>query len=76
MEYPGDAFHTFKDLDIVIYLAVNGTITRLLVFKQNISNCCLKTKKAFTGLERHPPGWLPREKLQNYHFGVKYPFKT
>ncbi len=32
MDYPGDAFRTFLDLDIVIYLAVNGTVTSLPVF--------------------------------------------
>ncbi len=53
MEYPDDAFHTFMDLDSVIYLAVNGTVTSLLVFIQNKLNCVLKTKEAFTGLERH-----------------------
>ncbi len=53
MEYPDDAFHTFMDLDSVIYLAVNGTVTSLLVFIQNILNCVLKTNEAFTGLERH-----------------------
>ncbi len=52
MEYSGDAFHTFLDLDSVIYLAVNGTVTSLPVFIQNILNCVLKTNKAFTGLER------------------------
>ncbi len=34
MEYPGDAFHTFIDLDSVIYYAVNGTVTSLPVFIQ------------------------------------------
>ncbi len=29
MEYPGDAFHTFMDLDSVIYLAVNGKLLRV-----------------------------------------------
>ncbi len=29
MEYSGDAFHSFLNLDSVIYLAVNGTITSL-----------------------------------------------
>ncbi len=29
MEYAGDAFHTFMDLDSAIYLAVNGTVTNL-----------------------------------------------
>ncbi len=53
MEYPGDAFHTFMDLDSAIYLAVNGTVTSLPVFIQNILNCVLKTNEAFTGLERH-----------------------
>ncbi len=53
MKYPGDAFHTFLDLDNVIYLAVNGTVTSLLVLFQNILNSVLKTNEAFTGLERH-----------------------
>ncbi len=50
MEYPGDAFHTFMDLDSVIYLADNGTVTSLPVFIQNILNYVLKTNEAFTGL--------------------------
>ncbi len=58
MEYPGDVFHTFLDLDSVIYLAVNGTITSLPVFIQNIINCVLNTNEAFTGLERHGGKWL------------------
>ncbi len=29
MEYSGDAFHSFLNLDSIIYLAVNGTITSL-----------------------------------------------
>ncbi len=45
MEYSGDAFHTFLDLDSVIYLAVDGTITSLPVFIQNILNCVLKTNE-------------------------------
>ncbi len=53
MDYSDDAFHTFLDLDSVIYNAVNGTVTSLLVFIQNILNCVLKTNEAFTGLERH-----------------------
>ncbi len=32
MDFPGDAFHTFLDLDSGIYLAVNGTVTSLPVF--------------------------------------------
>ncbi len=43
MEYSGDAFHTFLDLDSVIYLAVNGTVTSLPVYIQNILICVLKT---------------------------------
>ncbi len=58
MEYPGDAFHTFMDLDSAIYLAVNGTVTSLPIFIQNILNCVLKTNEAFTGLERHGGKWL------------------
>ncbi len=36
MEYLGDAFHTFLDLDSAIYLGVNGTVTSLPIFIQNI----------------------------------------
>ncbi len=50
---PPDAFHTFMDLDSAIYYAVNGTVTSLPVFIQNILNCVPKTNEAFTGLERH-----------------------
>ncbi len=32
MDFPGDAFHSFLDLDSGIYLAVNGTVTSLPVF--------------------------------------------
>ncbi len=53
MEFSGDAFHTFLNLDSVIYLAVNGTVTSLLVFIQDILNCVPKTNEAFMGLERH-----------------------
>ncbi len=56
-EYPDDAIHTFMDLDSAIYLAVNGTVTSLPVFIQNILNCVLKTNKAFTGSERHGGQW-------------------
>ncbi len=48
-----DAFYTFMDLDSAIDYAVNGTVTSLLVFIQNILNCVLKMNKAFMGLERH-----------------------
>ncbi len=41
------------DLDSAIYLAVNGTVTSLPVFIQNILNCVLKTNEAFMGSERH-----------------------
>ncbi len=58
MDYFGDVFHTFLGLDSVIYLAVNGTVTNLPVFIQNILNCVPKTNKAFTGLERHGGKWL------------------
>ncbi len=53
MDYSDDAFHTFLGLDSVIYLAVNGTVTSLPDFIQNILNCVPKTNEAFTGLERH-----------------------
>ncbi len=32
MDFPGDAFHSFLDLDSGFYLAVNGTVTSLPVF--------------------------------------------
>ena len=53
MDYYDDAFHTFLDLDTVIYLAVYGTVSSLPVFIQNILNCVLKANKAFTGSEQH-----------------------
>ncbi len=46
MDYFGDAFHTFLDLDSENYFAVNGTVTNLPVFIQNILNCVPKTNKA------------------------------
>ncbi len=51
-------FHTFPGLDSVIYLAVNGTVSTLPVFIQNILNRVPKTNKALTGLERHGGKWL------------------
>ncbi len=58
MDYFDDAFHTFLGLDSVIYLAVNGTVTSLPVFIQNILNCVTNTNEGFTGLERHGGKWL------------------
>ncbi len=53
MDYFGDVFHTFLGHYSVIYLAVNGTITSLPVFIQNILKCVLKMNEAFMGLDRH-----------------------
>ncbi len=53
MDYLGDVFHTFLGLDSVIYVAVNGTVTSLLAFIQNILNCVPKTNKVITGSEQH-----------------------
>ncbi len=53
MDFSYDVFHAFLDLDSVIYLAVNRTVTSLPVFIQNILNCVQKTNKAFMGLKRH-----------------------
>ncbi len=64
MEYSGDAFHTFLDLDSVIYLVVNGTSQTSWFLIQNSLNCVPKTNKAFTGLERHGGKWK-----------MEYPFK-
>ncbi len=49
MEYFDDAFHTFMDLDSAIYYAVNGTVTSLQVFIQNILSCIPKTNESLTG---------------------------
>ncbi len=38
MDYSDDVFYTFLGLDSAIYLAVNGTVTSLPVFIQNILN--------------------------------------
>uniref|UniRef100_A0A673I3S0 Chemokine interleukin-8-like domain-containing protein n=1 Tax=Sinocyclocheilus rhinocerous TaxID=307959 RepID=A0A673I3S0_9TELE len=46
MYYSDDVFHTFLDLDSVIYLAVNWTVTSLTVLIQNILNCVPKTNEA------------------------------
>ncbi len=53
MDYSDDVFYTFPGLDSGIYLAVNGTVTNLPVFIQNILNCVPKKNKAFTGLEQY-----------------------
>ncbi len=39
MDFPGDAFHSFLNIDSVISLVVNGTVTSLPVFKWNVLNC-------------------------------------
>ncbi len=71
MEYSDDAFNTFMNLDSAIYYAVNGTVTSLQVFIQNILNCVPKTNEAFTSLERHGGKWL----MTKFSFWVEYPFK-
>ncbi len=53
MDYSDDDFYTCVCLDSVNCLAVNGTVTSLPVFIQNILNCVQKTNKAFTGLEQY-----------------------
>ncbi len=58
------------DLDSAIYYAVNGTVTSLPVFIQNILNCVPKMNKAFMGLERHEGKWL----MTKIYFGAEYPF--
>ncbi len=58
MDHSDDAFHTFLGIDRVIYFAVNGTVTSLPVFIQNILNRVPKMDKAFRGLERHGGKWL------------------
>ncbi len=57
MDYLDDIFHTFLGLDSVIY-TVNGTVTSLPVFIQNILNYVPRTNEAFMGLERHGGKWL------------------
>ena len=51
MDYSDDAFHTFLDLDTVIYLPVYGTVSSLPVFIQNILNCVPKMNESFYGFE-------------------------
>ncbi len=63
MDYSDDVVHTFLGLDSGIYLVVNGRVTSLLVFIQNILNCVPKTNEAFTGLERHGGKWLIKKKI-------------
>ncbi len=46
MEYSGDAFHTFLNLDSVIYLAVNGTVTSLTFFFLYLK-LCSKDEQSF-----------------------------
>ncbi len=53
MDYFDYVFH-FLGLDSINSLTVNGTVTSLLIFIQNILNCIPKMNKAFTGLE---PRW-------------------
>ncbi len=67
MDYSDDVFQTFLGLDSVNCLAVNGTVTSLPVFIQNILNCVPKTNEAFTGLERHGGKRL----MTKFHFGVE-----
>ncbi len=57
MEYSGNAFHTFLDLDSSIYLAVNGTVTTLPDLIQNILNCVPETNIAFMGSEQNAGKW-------------------
>ncbi len=49
MDYFDDVFHTILGLDSVIYLAVNGTVTSIQIFIQNI----FEDEQSFlTGLEQ------------------------
>ncbi len=50
MDYFDNAFHTFLGLDSVLYLVVNGTVTSLPVFIQNILNCVPNDKLSFYGI--------------------------
>ncbi len=53
MDYDGNAFHTFLDLDSVIYLAVNGTVTSLPGFYLKYLKLCSEDKQSFMELELH-----------------------
>ncbi len=46
-------FYTFLDLDSVIYLKVNGTVTRPPGFHPKYLQMCSEDEQSFTGLERH-----------------------
>ncbi len=58
MDYSDDVFHTFLGLDSVNCLAVNGTVTSLPVFIQNIFKLCSGDEQSFYGFERHGDKWL------------------
>jgi len=67
MNYFDDVFNTFLGLDSVNCLAVNGTVSSLPVFIQNILNCVPKMNDAFTGLEQYGVS----DKWQHFHFRVE-----
>ncbi len=49
MDYSDDAFHPFMDLDSAIYYAVNGTVTSLPDFIQNIFKLRSEDEQSFYG---------------------------
>ncbi len=72
MEYSGDAFHTFMDLDSAIYLAVNGTVTSPPGFHPKyLKLCFLKTNKLLW--VRNDMG--VSEKQQHFHLGWSIPLR-
>ncbi len=63
MEHSGDMFHTFMDLDSVIYLAVNGTSHKPPGFHPKYLKLCSEDKQSFLRV------WNDLGK--NFHFGVE-----
>ncbi len=56
MDYPGNAFLSFLDLNSAIYLAVNGTVTSLHITSQlhpKYLKLCSEANYVFMELERH-----------------------
>ncbi len=68
MDYSDDASHTFLDLDSVIYLAVNGTVTSLPGFHLKYLKLCSEDERS---IYRFWNDMGVSEKLLNYHFGVE-----
>ncbi len=68
-----DAFYPFMDLDSAIYYAVNGTVTSLPDFIQNILNCVPKMNKALWVWNDMGVSYFYSFDF-NFYFGAEYSF--